>query len=175
MVKKQGGAAVTKADLVEVIQGLETRLDAKLDSKIDGLRTELKGGLRALDQKISAHDQKFESLDQKIGELGQTVGTLVQKVGNMEDGIRRLQFKSGKTDANMRAMEDRLTARMDAGRAENIGLREAFIGRMETLRRETIIFPKILDEHGAALRGHDDRITALEGRNFPTTPTGPSL
>ena len=143
MVRKRRAAAVTKEDLVEVIQGLETRLDAKfdakLDSKIGGLRTEL------------------------MGELG----SLKTRFGGMELNIRRLMAESVDTNGRMRAMEDRLITRMDAGRAEDASLREAFLSRMETLWQRTVTFPKILDEHGAALTGHDQRLKALEARQSP--------
>lgn len=136
MVRKSSTAA-TKADLIEALQGLETRLDAKLDSKIDGLRTELKG----------------------------EIGGMKTEIGGMELNIRRLMAESVETNGRMRAMEDRLIARMDAGRAEDINLREAFLSRMETLWQRTVTFPKILDEHGAALRVHDQRLQALEARH----------
>lgn len=111
-------------------------------------------------------------LDSKIDEVHVSLrtelkGDISSLRTEVKGDIRLLMIESVDTNTRMKSMEERLTAKMDAGRAEDAALRESFLGRMETLWRESAVFPKLLDEHAAALRGHESRIAALEARPAP--------
>ena len=121
MVKRRGAQLATKADLEEGLHGLETRLD----SKIDGLKTELKGD------------------------------------------IRRVALALDDTNGRVRAIQDGLDKQFAAQNSRLTGILEPFAARMETIWREAAVYPRMLDEQGATLLGHETRITALEARRTP--------
>jgi hypothetical protein len=117
MVKKRRDAAVTKSELVEILQAMETRLETRAQIT--------------------------------------------------QSAVNRLVSANLDTNEYMKALEGRVAAKLDGMRAETTGRLESFSSRMETLWRDTIVYPKMLDEHGALLRGHEQRIAALESRRSP--------
>ena len=124
MVKRGNTRLATKTDLVEGLQGL--------NSKIDGLRTELKGDIGGL--KVSNHRMAVRLTDTQAS------------VEDIKDQLKR----------DRATFDSRITAAL-----------EPFTSRMETIWRESIVHPKMLDEQGATLRGHEARISALEARPAP--------
>ncbi len=79
--------------------------------------------------------------------------------------IGRLMSASVETNERMTAMELRLTRQMQDLSSTVTDQLDSFTSKMESIWRESIVFPKILDDHGATLRGHDVRISALEARS----------
>ena len=139
MVKRGNTRLATKTDLVEGLQGL--------NSKIDGLRTELKGDIGGLRTELK----------------GDIDGLRKELKGD----IRRVALALDDTNGRVRAIQDGLDKQFAAQNSRLTGILEPFAARMETIWREAAVYPRMLDEQGATLLGHETRITALEARRTP--------
>jgi archaellum component FlaC len=122
-------------------------------SDFNELKSDFAKLLQKLDQKFDAIDQRFSGVDSSIQSISADLrsvkvqtSVLIQKVDFLEEGQRRLPQI------------------IDTRFAERI---EPFMALMETLRRDTAVYPRILDEQAATLRGHEGRISALEARKAP--------
>ena len=146
MVKRRDTQLATKADLEEGLQGL--------DSKIDGLRTELKGDIGGL----------RTELKDDIGGLKGEINGLKGEFNDLKGNIHRLNISSVNTGDRLMSLEDRLGRRVETIITERL---EPFTSRMETLWRESVLNPKALDRQDAMLQGHESRISALEARRAP--------
>ena len=109
-----------------------------LKTAIGELRTEIKADIAGLDGKID----RAES--------------------GLKVDISRLAVEVGRTNARMEKMEDRLSSLIREESAKNTGRIDAFLNRIDTYDRETVRFPRVLDEHGKKLRDHETRIAAIE-------------
>ena len=137
MVKKRNStAAATKADL-EAFQ-------AALKGDMVGLRAELKGDIDGLRQEFSA------ALKSETGGLR----------AEMQEGFRRAALADDRLGVRISRMEETLITGLAENRNEVARVLDAAASRMETLWRETLAFPAILDEHGR-------RLSALEARRAP--------
>ena len=107
-----------------------------LDAKMEGFRTELKSDIAKLTGQV-------QSLDAR------TYRTMIEVVKTRES----ISAVKADLEKQIRDSEANVTGRLDS-----------FLARFETIWRESAVFPKILDEHGGALQGHESRIQALEVR-----------
>ncbi|MFH1725133.1 MAG: hypothetical protein ABII00_11010 [Elusimicrobiota bacterium] len=94
------------------------------------------------------------------------IGRLDRKIDGVDSRldrkIDRVAMELGRTQTQMREMEQRLGARMDAGFDRVTDVIDSFAGKIETYSRETATIPKTLDRHGDKLRDHERRIDRLE-------------
>jgi len=67
-----------------------------------------------------------------------------------------------KTDAKMDRMEERLSALIRDESGKTAARIDVFLGKLQTYERESHMFPKTLDEHGATLRDHERRLSSIE-------------
>ena len=138
MVKRGNTRLATKTDLVEGLQGL--------NSKIDGLRTELKGDIDGLKGDIVCIKGDIVGLKASTHRMAVILTDTQASVEDIKDQLKR----------DRATFDSRITAAL-----------EPFTSRMETIWRESIVHPKMLDEQGSMLQRHEERISALEARPAP--------
>ncbi len=84
------------------------------------------------------------------------------RIDGLDGGFRRLAAEVVKTNEKMDRMEEGLRHEMRGLKTEVTTALDASVGRMETLWRESVLLPRVLDQHGAALRDHETRLGPLE-------------
>ena len=150
--------AATKADLGGVqtalksdMDGLRTELKSDMDgmgkvlkSDMDGLRTEIKSDMDGLRTELKSDME----------------GVRAELRAEMREGFRRAALADDRLGVRVSRMEEALTEGLAGIRNDVARLLDASASRMETLWRETVTFPAILDDHGR-------RIAALEARRAP--------
>ena len=145
--KRNPTAAATKADL-EAFQ-------AALTGDMVGLRAELKGDIEGLRQEFSA------ALKSETGGLrAELKGDIDGLRAEMQEGFRRAALADDRLGVRISRLEETLITGLAENRNEVARVLDAATSRMETLWRETLSFPAILDEHGR-------RLAALEARRAP--------
>jgi hypothetical protein len=129
--------------------GAQFATKADLEFQIGGVMTEI-GGMKSDIRGIKS---------EMVGMQGE--------MGGMKGDIRRLMIASLDTNERVKNLQDQVKIQMDTQNSNITRLLEAFGSRMETIWRESIVFPRLIDEQGATLRSHETRITALEARRTP--------
>lgn len=124
----------TKADL----RDLEARLEVKIDHLDFATRTDLDNFLTKTD------GAKFATRDDLQGEM------------------RKVWLKFGKTNSRMDLMEERLKNEMRQLSANLAAKMDGFVTKMESIWRESAVFPLVLDQHGSILKNHEKRLGDLE-------------
>ena len=99
-----------------------------------------------------------------ITQFGRRIDSLEGRVADHGKDIRRLMLESVATNERVTAIRDDVRRDLRDFRMEFTGTLDAFASKMETLWRETMVFPKLLDDHGALLRSHEARLQTLEAR-----------
>ncbi len=147
MVGKRDRAA-TRADLEGFFSGVSSRFD-RLEVDIGGLKTGVAG------------------LEAKFGGLQAKVGGLEAKVDGLTANVRNLNLGYTALNAGMKDLATGLRREMADLKTAVTAQVEPFTGRMETIWRESVVYPRMLDQQGARLDAHDRRLTALEAGRDP--------
>ena len=80
----------------------------------------------------------------------------------LKTDIKRLALGLDKTNQRMTEMEQGLRADMRELKTDVTTKLDTFIGRMETLWRESAMLPKAVDDHAEKIRDHEMRLSRLE-------------
>ncbi len=168
MVGKRDRAA-TRADLEGFFSGVSSRFD-RLEVDIGGLKTGV-AGLEAkfggLQAKVGGLEAKVGGLEAKFGGLQAKVGGLEAKVDGLTANVRNLNLGYTALNAGMKDLATGLRREMADLKTAVTAQVEPFTGRMETIWRESVVYPRMLDQQGARLDAHDRRLTALEAGRDP--------
>ena len=118
-----------RAELMERIQGVSTRLSAE----IAGLRDTLSEKIDGLDQRIDGLDRKIDGLDRRSSER---IDALDRKIDGLDrrssEGLDALDRKdSERLDATRELLEHRIDDRTRQLQAESASLKELLLSRLE--------------------------------------------
>lgn len=80
-------------------------------------------------------------LDKKIDRVAIEVVKTNERIGQLGEGLRQ----------DMRQLNSDVTAKLDA-----------FIGKMETIWKESAVLPRVVDEQAEKLQDHEKRLKTLE-------------
>ena len=75
--------------LKEMFRESEARMEAKMDRKIDALRTENNEKFESIDQKFDAIDKRFEAIDQKFDAIDKRFGAKDKKIEDTAAQVQR--------------------------------------------------------------------------------------
>lgn len=140
MMKK--AEPLTKADFIEFAQSTGATLET-LKVAMESFKDEL-GGVKS-----------------DLGAVKTEMATRFEKV---DLDIRRLMSASLATSDRITLVESNLSRRMGEQEARITTKLDTAWARIETLWRETTLYPPILDKQGARLEDHERRLKALETR-----------
>lgn len=143
MTMKRKSPPATKADL--------KALQKSTKADIAELRKSTKADLSAAITELRENTQaEFAKVNTRIDCLDERTRRMAAEIVRNTDRIERVETNLRQ---DMRALGEDVRGRLDA-----------FTARFETIWRESITFPKMLDEQGATLRAHEQRLSALEAR-----------
>lgn len=134
MVRKRASRLLTKGDLDTVMGAMK----ADFDSGMRAVRTDFDASVKRLDDKI---DSAADRLDRKIN------GVIVELV---------------KTQGDVREIKETMATKDDIGRV--LSAIDAFAGKAQSYDRARTLHGQSITELQIAVKGHEDRITALESR-----------
>ena len=116
-----------------------------MNSDMPATKADLKEVESRLDAKIDGLDAKIDGVEKSLGSrINGLAGALV------------------KTNSKMDRMEERLSALIRDESGKTAARIDVFLGKLQTYERESHMFPKTLDEHGATLRDHERRLSSIE-------------
>ncbi|MDE2490914.1 MAG: hypothetical protein KGM24_08700 [Elusimicrobia bacterium] len=157
---KRRAPALTRADLEELLGGMETRLEARLGARFDG-------EFAKIDDRFTQIDDRFAKMDDRLDKMDDRFAKMDEKLDDLSGHVRRLDLGFSGLAGSMDDLGRDLRRDMGGLKADVTARLESFGGRMETLWRDCVVYPKMLDEQAATLRGREARLSALEGRKTP--------
>ncbi len=137
-------APATKADIDAVKTDLKKEIAAvrtDLTKEITAVRTDLTADIAAVKTEL-----KTDILDLRV-----------ELRGEIHASAARLALGLDKTNARMDRLDADLRGEMRQMRSDVAGIMDTAVSRMETLWRESLALPKLIDDH-------ERRLRVLEGR-----------
>ena len=90
-------------------------INAKIEREVGALRTEMKAGFAAVNQRFEQVDTRFEQVDERLGELDHRVSLLGTEISmlrstahEMSDGIVKINKDSARRDLRIDRIEKQL-------------------------------------------------------------------
>ena len=165
--------AMTKVALEAQIAGLRTELVGEIigiKGEVSGMKTnvrELKTDVSGLKTDVSGLKTIVGGLKAEVGDLKAGVGGLKGDVADMRADIRRLMISDVDLGQRISDLKEHVNHQFAAYESNILRRFDGFADRLETIWRESAVFPKLFDEQGATLLRHETRISALESRRTP--------